>query len=134
MEIDPVNRPPRYFQYRTFHPTFLYELLWDLCVVAIVLAVQHRRLVRPGRLFAVYVTAYTFGRFFTEWLRVDFAHRFLGLRLNDWTSIVVFVGAAGFVVAGRRRGAEAGAGPAVSGSDGPADTAGESVPAPPDAV
>ena len=103
LEIDPVNRPSQYFQYKTFHPTFLYELLWDLVVVAIVLAVERRRLVRPGYLFAVYVTAYTFGRFFTEWMRIDFAHKFLGLRLNDWTSIVVFVAGAGFVIAGLRR-------------------------------
>jgi prolipoprotein diacylglyceryltransferase len=41
----------------------------------------------------VYVAAYTFGRFFVEWLRIDSAHRFFGLRLNDWTSIVVFVAA-----------------------------------------
>ena len=67
----------------------------------VLLAERHVRL-RRGYLFAVYVAAYTFGRFWVESLRIDFAHKFLGLRLNDWTSIIIFVGAVGFVVAGLR--------------------------------
>jgi phosphatidylglycerol---prolipoprotein diacylglyceryl transferase len=91
----------------TFHPTFLYESLWDLVIVAglVLLAERHLKL-RKGYLFAVYVAVYTFGRFWIESLRIDFAHKFLGLRLNDWTSIVVFVVAAAFVIAGRRQDAE----------------------------
>ena len=77
----------------TFHPTFLYECLWDLAVVGIVIWVERRFRIRRGYLIAVYAAAYTFGRFWTEYLRIDDAHRFLGLRLNDWTSIVVFVSA-----------------------------------------
>ena len=48
-----------------------------------------------GRVFALYVAAYTVGRFWIEYLRVDDAHHVLGLRLNDWTSIVVFLGGGG---------------------------------------
>jgi prolipoprotein diacylglyceryl transferase len=77
----------------TFHPTFLYESLWDLCVVGIVLLVERRLRLRTGSLLAVYVAAYTFGRFFTEYERIDTAHKIGPLRLNDWTSIVVFAGA-----------------------------------------
>jgi hypothetical protein len=56
-----------------------------------------------GRAFALYVMAYTVGRAWIEYLRIDEAHHILGLRLNDWTSIVVFAGAlAYFVIVGRR--------------------------------
>jgi prolipoprotein diacylglyceryl transferase len=77
----------------TFHPTFLYESIWDLCVVGIVLLVERRLRLRQGSLLAVYVAAYTVGRFFTEYERIDTAHKIGPLRLNDWTSIVVFVAA-----------------------------------------
>ncbi len=103
LRIDAANRPPGYGQFQTFHPTFLYESLWCLVVVAIVLAVERRRVLRPGRLFAVYVAAYTFGRFWFELLRIDSAHRIGGLRINDWVSVVVFLAAMVLVVTGRRR-------------------------------
>jgi prolipoprotein diacylglyceryl transferase len=76
-----------------YQPTFLYECIWDLIVVGIVLySIEHFK-IRRSYAFAVYVAAYTFGRFFTEYLRSDPAHRFYGLRLNDWTSIVFCVAA-----------------------------------------
>jgi prolipoprotein diacylglyceryltransferase len=52
---------------------------------------ERRLPIRKGYLFYTYAALYTIGRFFTEHLRVDEAHRYLGLRLNDWTSIIVFV-------------------------------------------
>ncbi len=74
----------------TFQPTFLYEFVWDLaCVGLILLAGRHLR-IRKGYLFFVYAALYTIGRFFTEHLRIDEAHHYLGLRINDWVSIVVF--------------------------------------------
>jgi prolipoprotein diacylglyceryl transferase len=104
LQISPSHRPYPYRNDATFHPTFLYESIWDLCVVGIVLLVERRLRLRPGSLLAVYVAAYTFGRFFTEYERVDFAHKIGPLRLNDWTSIVVFVGAVvTLVVLNRRR-------------------------------
>jgi prolipoprotein diacylglyceryl transferase len=104
VRIDLAHRPVGYEHFSTFHPTFLYESLWDLAVVGIVLLVEHWGRLRAGYLLAVYVAAYTFGRFFTEWLRIDDTHRFLGLRLNDWTSVVVFVGALTLVLTrGRQR-------------------------------
>ena len=78
----------------TFQPTFLYESLWDLACVALVILADRHLAIRKGYLFFVYAALYTIGRFVTEHLRVDEAHRYLGLRLNDWTSIIVFVVAA----------------------------------------
>ncbi|HSS08891.1 MAG TPA: prolipoprotein diacylglyceryl transferase, partial [Acidimicrobiales bacterium] len=93
LRIDPSHRPAAYANVATFHPTFLYESLWDLAVVLIILWVEKRVRLRKGYLFAVYVAVYTFGRFWIESLRIDFAHKFLGLRLNDWVSIAVFAAA-----------------------------------------
>jgi prolipoprotein diacylglyceryl transferase len=109
LRIDLAHRPPGYAQYTTFHPTFLYEMLWDVTVVGLVLLVERRVRLRTGYLFAVYVAAYTFGRFWVESLRIDTANKFGGLRLNDWTSIGVFVIASGFVAAGRRGATDQGA-------------------------
>jgi len=119
LEIDAAHRPAAYPAVHTFQPTFLYESIWDLIVVAIVLWVEKRVRLRRGYLFAVYVAAYTFGRFFTEYLRIDFAHKFLGLRLNDWTSIIVFLVATGLLLTkGRARAdEEAGSEHRVDGKD-----------------
>jgi prolipoprotein diacylglyceryl transferase len=75
----------------TFQPTFLYESLWDLACVGMVIWAERHLPIRRGYLIFLYAALYTVGRFFTEHLRVDEAHRYAGLRLNDWTSIVVFV-------------------------------------------
>ena len=76
-----------------YHPTFLYELLWDVGVAVLVWQLDKRYRFGKGRAFALYVMAYTVGRFWIEALRIDDAHHFLGLRLNDWVSILVFLGA-----------------------------------------
>ncbi|MFK4038016.1 prolipoprotein diacylglyceryl transferase [Nonomuraea wenchangensis] len=82
-----------------YHPTFLYESIWDILLGFALLFVGRRLNLRYGRLFALYVAGYTFARFWIEGLRidpvggVDHAVTFLGLRINQWTSIVLFVGA-----------------------------------------
>jgi prolipoprotein diacylglyceryl transferase len=76
-----------------YHPAFLYESLWDVGVAVLVWQLDKRHRYGRGRAFALYVMAYTVGRFWIEALRVDPAHHFLGLRINDWVSIVVFLGA-----------------------------------------
>jgi prolipoprotein diacylglyceryl transferase len=104
LEIDEVNRPAGFEEFATFHPTFLYEFGWNLLGVAVLLLVDRRFRIRPPGLFALYVAWYTFGRFFEELLRIDPSHEFLGLRLNAYVSIVLFVLAvAAFVWSQRRR-------------------------------
>jgi len=86
-----------------FHPTFLYELLWNLAGAALLVWADRRFRLGHGRVFWLYVVVYTTGRLWIESLRIDPAHGFLGLRLNVWTSILVGLGAlVAFVVVGRR--------------------------------
>jgi prolipoprotein diacylglyceryl transferase len=76
------------------HPTFLYELLWNLIVAALVVWADRRFRLGHGRAFAVYVAGYTFGRFFIEMARTDPATRVFGdIRINVVVAAVVFVGA-----------------------------------------
>ncbi len=77
-----------------YQPTFLYESIWDLVLAAVLVLVGRRLTLGRGNLFAVYVMGYTAGRGWIEALRHDHANHILGLRLNDWTSILVFLGAA----------------------------------------
>ncbi|CAN5161648.1 prolipoprotein diacylglyceryl transferase [soil metagenome] len=74
----------------TFEPTFLYELVWNLGVAALVIWADRRFRLGRGRAFALYVAAYCAGRVWIEALRIDPAEMVFGLRLNVWTSILVF--------------------------------------------
>ncbi len=86
-----------------FHPTFLYELVWNLACAVVLVVVDRRLRLGHGRVFFLYVMLYTVGRLWIELLRIDPAEQVLGLRLNVWTSILVFVGAlVAFVLVGRR--------------------------------
>lgn len=85
----------------TFHPTFLYELIWNLGVAVLVIWADRRFQLSRGRAFALYVAAYCAGRIWIEALRVDPAEQILGLRLNIWTSILVFLGAVVWIVTHR---------------------------------
>jgi len=82
-----VTRPDLY------HPTFLYEALWDLGVAALVWLLDRKYKFGRGRAFALYVMAYTAGRFWIEMLRIDDANHFFGIRLNVFVAIVVFLAA-----------------------------------------
>jgi prolipoprotein diacylglyceryl transferase len=75
-----------------FHPTFLYESLWDVAVGVALLLIDRRLRLGRGNVMALYVMGYTVGRAWIEAMRTDHANHFLGLRLNDWTSLVVFLG------------------------------------------
>jgi prolipoprotein diacylglyceryl transferase len=98
LKIDFDHRPAKYLSDPTFHPTFLYELIYDVIIVALLLLLDRRFRFRPPALFALYVSLYTFGRFFEELLRVDPAHHFGGLRLNAWVSIGVFCASTAFFI------------------------------------
>ncbi|HEY9437806.1 MAG TPA: prolipoprotein diacylglyceryl transferase [Streptomyces sp.] len=82
----------------TYHPTFLYESLWCIGVALLVIWADRRFKLGHGRAFALYVAAYCTGRAWIEYMRVDEAHHILGLRLNDWTSMIVFVLAVTYIV------------------------------------
>ncbi|ROR93438.1 prolipoprotein diacylglyceryl transferase [Salana multivorans] len=85
------------------HPTFLYELLWNLAMAGLLVWADRRFRLGHGRAFWLYVMLYTAGRGWVEMLRVDDAQHIAGLRLNVWTAIIVFVAALViFVVIGRR--------------------------------
>jgi prolipoprotein diacylglyceryl transferase len=108
LEIDPENRPFEYATNETFHPTFLYEFLYVTGAAVLLLVLDRFIRFRPPALFALYVSLYTFGRFFEELLRIDPSHEFGPLRLNAWVSIVVFVLSTAFfiywqLIRGRRR-------------------------------
>src|SRR3954470_8224888 len=76
-----------------FHPTFLYEALWNIGIAVLIWQLDKRYKFGKGRAFALYVMAYTVGRFWVEALRIDDAHHFFGMRINNWVSILVFIGA-----------------------------------------
>ena len=82
-----------------FHPTFLYEFLWNLAAFAVVIWLDRRYRLGHGRVAALYVMLYTAGRGWIEYLRIDSVQMddVLGLRLNVWTSIVLFVAGHGLL-------------------------------------
>ena len=80
-------RPLGYEGYETFHPTFLYESLW--CVALAFLLIYLTPKYSGGALFALYVAGYSAGRFLIEGLRIDQAHRWGGLRLNQYVSLLL---------------------------------------------
>ncbi|MYR64270.1 prolipoprotein diacylglyceryl transferase [Streptomyces sp. SID625] len=80
-----------------YHPTFLYESLWCVGVGFLVIWADRRFKLGHGRAFALYVAAYCLGRGWIEYMRVDDAHHILGLRLNDWTALLVFLLAVAYI-------------------------------------
>lgn len=90
VQIDAAHRPDATAGIALYHPTFLYESLWNLGVFALLLWADRRFRLGGGRLFTLYVAAYTAGRVWIEAMRVDDVNHILGLRLNIWTSLIVF--------------------------------------------
>ena len=97
VRIDVAHRPAGFERFTTFQPTFLYEMIWNLLLCAALLIIDGRFRLRRGRLFAVYVAGYTFARFFIERMRIDYATRLWGLRVNEWVAATVFVVAVGYL-------------------------------------
>ena len=119
LEIDPAHRPLASIDQATYHPAFLYEVLWNLLAALVLVYVIERRFhPRPPGLFALYIALYSFGRFWIELVRVDPANHILGLR-RQHLGLAALVFVAGLVwfwlsqrrwrsrtnsAAGRRRG------------------------------
>jgi prolipoprotein diacylglyceryl transferase len=105
LEIDVAHRPSQYLDVATYHPAFLYECLWNLAAFAVLIWLDRRFRLGHGRVVALYVMLYTAGRGWIENLRIDDVQMndVFGLRLNVWTSIVLFVLATIFFVVSARR-------------------------------
>jgi prolipoprotein diacylglyceryl transferase len=99
LEIDAAHRPFDYADVATFHPTFLYEALWNVAAALVIIAVDRRLRLGRGRVFALYVAIYCIGRAFVESLRIDEAHVLGPFRVNIWVSLVLFVLAMTYFVA-----------------------------------
>jgi prolipoprotein diacylglyceryl transferase len=103
VEIDPEHRPTKYAAYQTFHPTFLYEMLWNLALVLFMLWLDRKRVVPRGRLIAIYLIGYGLGRLWIELLRVDPAGHLFGVRVNVWVSLVTIAGGVAALLLPQRR-------------------------------
>jgi prolipoprotein diacylglyceryl transferase len=98
LEIDPRHRPAGFVQFSTFHPTFLYEALWCLAAAALLVWLDRRFRLGHGKVFALYVMLYTAGRFWIEALRIDTVAEIGGFRLNNYTSLILFLAALAWLI------------------------------------
>jgi phosphatidylglycerol:prolipoprotein diacylglycerol transferase len=96
--IDPAHRVAGYQDVSYYHPLFLYESLWNVMNMAVLiwLARRYEKWLKPGDIFAFYVVMYSFGRFFLEFIRVD-ASRVAGINFNQ-TFVAVVAVVAGLLV------------------------------------
>jgi prolipoprotein diacylglyceryl transferase len=103
VEIDPSNRVPQYQEYATFHPTFLYEAIWNVGLAAFIIWLGRRGTLRRGALIFVYAAGYGFMRFLLELIRTDTAFRLFGISRNGYVALLAFtVGLVGLWVYHRR--------------------------------
>jgi prolipoprotein diacylglyceryl transferase len=104
LRIDPQHRPEGFADVATYHPTFLYEGLWNLALAGLLVYVGRRWRPRPGQLFVGYVAGYAAGRLWVEALRVDPATEIAGVRVNIWVSSAVLLAAVAVLVVRSRAG------------------------------
>ena len=91
LEIPSWLRPTGFDQFATYHPTFLYEALCNFILAAILIRITGK--MKSGSLFYLYVAGYCSYRFFIEGVRIDSAHNFAGLRLNQWVALALGIAA-----------------------------------------
>ena len=92
LAIDPANRPPQFVDFSYFHPTFLYESLWNaLIIVPVILILEKKGKLAKGASFGLYIAMYAFIRFWMELLRTDTTFRLFGISRNGWVSIGAFI-------------------------------------------
>lgn len=87
---------------KVVHPTFLYEAVWNVLIVVLLVVVDRRFKIGHGRLFALYVAGYCAGRFFVELMRDDPAYELAGIRVNSFTSVIVFVAAVAYFLLAKK--------------------------------
>lgn len=101
LDVPSRYRPFGYNEFESFHPTFLYEAIW--CVLVAIVLMKFGTSLRSGQVFAAYVAAYCFGRFFIELIRIDSANTIAGLRVNVWVSVIVGIGSVIIFARGSRK-------------------------------
>ena len=125
LEIDEPHRGAQYLDVETFHPTFLYEAVWNLLLCGLLLsldrrrvrrtapdpAIHPRRVSRPGSLLAVYTLGYGLGRLWIEAVRIDPASLLWGVRVNIWMSLALIAASALYLLLTRGRAATDARGP-----------------------
>jgi prolipoprotein diacylglyceryl transferase len=111
LEISAAHRPVGYAHYATFHPTFLYELIWNLLLAGALIWLGRRRSIRAPGLFALYVAGYSFARIGEELLRDDPAHHIFGLRLNFYVASSLCLAGIAWFIRIQRAGAKSSTGP-----------------------
>jgi len=120
VEIDADHRGgiPAEFQsvadFPTFHPTFLYESLWNLALTALILTIDRTGKLAKGRLISIYLIGYGIGRGWVEALRIDPANEVFGLRINLWMSLALVIGGLAVLLWPAAQG--------LSSSDGPSES------------
>ncbi|GAA1693642.1 prolipoprotein diacylglyceryl transferase [Microbacterium sediminicola] len=89
LEIESTNPafPPGLAEGTLFHPTFLYEMLWNLLGVVVLLWAGRKASMQWGKLFGLYLVWYSAGRIVWESIRIDPSEIFLGIRVNVWAAI-----------------------------------------------
>jgi prolipoprotein diacylglyceryl transferase len=118
LEIDPAHRPPEYAEFETFHPTFLYEALWNVLVtVPVILLLERRGKLAKGARFPVYMILYGIIRFLTELLRTDTTFRLLGISRNGYVSIGAILAGAVLLLIAQKRGVYYDESPAAATTD-----------------
>jgi len=103
LRVQPAHRPLGYQGFATFHPTFLYESLWDLVIVGVLVWLGGRRRLRVGSIVLAYLAMYAVGRLLLELIRTDTTYRLLGLSRNAYVSVGVMVGAGTWLYLRERR-------------------------------
>ncbi|MEM8923238.1 MAG: prolipoprotein diacylglyceryl transferase [Actinomycetota bacterium] len=109
LEIDEAHRLTGYEAFETFHPTFAYEIIWNIGLLGFLLWVDRKNVLKPGALFAVYLIGYGIGRTLIETVRIDPVNSFLGIRLHIWAMVVFMAIAVVYLVRNGRAGPGEGA-------------------------
>jgi prolipoprotein diacylglyceryl transferase len=91
LEIDAIHRPAEYAASPTFHPTFLYEGLWNVALAMVLVRVERRGALRPGYVTGLWVCGYGLGRLWVEMLRSDVASLVVGVRINVWMALAAIL-------------------------------------------
>ncbi len=111
LQIDPSNRPEAYLDAETFHPTFLYESLWNVAfLVPLVLWLERRGKLARGSSIGLYMVLYGTIRYLTELVRTDTTFRLLGVSRNGWVAFIVVLAGAALIIWRQRVGGPQGGG------------------------